>query len=109
MLGGLWEFPGGKIKPEEQPKGCVKREIKEELNIDVSVDKKIKTIKHAYSHFTIELTAYNCQYVGGTPLKKGCANFKWIKPKEVEKLPFPKANRKFINDIPESNPCNFSA
>ena len=105
MLGGLWEFPGGKINEHETAKKCVKREIKEELNVEVSVGKKIKTIKHAYTHFTIELTAYHCQYEHGEPATLDCADFKWIETNEIDSLPFPKANHKIFNKIPENNPC----
>lgn len=105
MLGGLWEFPGGKIKENETAKNCIKREIKEELNISVSVGKKIQTIKHAYTHFTIELTAYHCQHETGKPSARGCADFKWIKTNEISSLPFPKANHKIFNKIPKKNPC----
>jgi len=105
MLGGLWEFPGGKIKEHETPENCVKREIKEELDIRVSVGNKIQTIKHAYTHFTIELTAYHCQYERGEPKNVDCADFKWINKNEIRSLPFPKANHKIFNKIPENNPC----
>ena len=105
MLGGLWEFPGGKIKDAESAKECVRREIKEELNVNVSVGKKINTIKHAYTHFTIELTAYHCQYESGEPTTVDCADFKWIKTNQIDSLPFPKANHKIFNKIPENNPC----
>ena len=105
MLGGLWEFPGGKIKEGESAKECVKREIKEELNVNVSVGKKINTIKHAYTHFTIELTAYHCQYESGEADTVDCADFKWIKTSQIDSLPFPKANHKIFNKIPENNPC----
>ncbi len=105
MLGGLWEFPGGKIKKNETATNCVKREIKEELNVTVSVGKKIQTIKHAYTHFTIELTAYHCQYENGEPKTLDCADFKWIPTTEIASLPFPKANHKIFNKIPEKNPC----
>jgi A/G-specific adenine glycosylase len=105
MLGGLWEFPGGKIKKGESAKECVKREIKEELSVNVSVGKKIDTIKHAYTHFTIELTAYHCQYESGEAARVDCADFKWIKTRQIDSLPFPKANHKIFNKIPENNPC----
>ena len=105
MLGGLWEFPGGKIKEGESAKECVKREIKEELSVNVSVGKKINTIQHAYTHFTIELTAYHCQYESGEAARVDCADFKWIKIRQIDSLPFPKANHKIFNKIPENNPC----
>ena len=99
LLGGLWEFPGGKIKPNELSEECIIREIKEELNIQVDVQKKIHKIKHAYSHFSITMHAYNCQFIKGNPKLLGCADFKWISPKDIQKFPFPKANHKIFNKI----------
>ncbi len=108
MLGGLWEFPGGKCGLNEELAICVKREIKEELDIEVSVEEKLKSIKHAYTHFTIELTPFHCQFLEGTPKNLGCVDHRWINPSEIEDYPFPKANHKFFNQIPESNPCTYS-
>ena len=105
MLGGLWEFPGGKIKKNETAEDCTIREIKEELNVGVSITEKITTIKHTYSHFTIELTAFHCQFDYGTPKAIGCSDFRWISPAEFDSFAFPKANHKIFNQIPGKNPC----
>ena len=65
LLGGLWEFPGGKIENHESIENCIKREIKEELDIQIKVNNFITKIKHQYSHFKITLYAYHCQYISG--------------------------------------------
>ena len=62
LLGGLWELPGGKKNKNESSIQCLKREIKEELNIKVDIKYKIGTIKHRYSHFKINLIGYYCNY-----------------------------------------------
>jgi A/G-specific adenine glycosylase len=99
LLGGLWEFPGGKIKTNESSQQCVIREIKEELNIKIRIQKKIHQIQHAYSHFSITMHAYNCQFIKGNLKLLGCTDFKWINPGDIEKFAFPKANHKIFNKI----------
>ena len=104
LLGGLWEFPGGKVNADETSEECVVREIYEETGVTVELKSFIVNIKHQYSHFSISLDSFHCLYKSGTPKPKQCSDVKWIKPHEVSKFPFPKANHKFMNHIPNSNP-----
>jgi A/G-specific adenine glycosylase len=106
LLGGLWEFPGGKIQHNESSEDCVIREIKEELNITVAVVEYISTIQHAYTHFSITMTGYHCRYLDGEPKAIGCADWKWLNAKDLDTLPFPKANHKLFENIPGLNPFN---
>lgn len=94
LLGGLWEFPGGKLKNGENPVEAVAREILEELNVTASVGDLISTVRHAYSHFRITLHAFHCRYVKG-PLRttNPC---RWVSPEELSHYAFPAANRKII-------------
>ena len=105
MLGGLWEFPGGKKDSSESIENCIKRKIKKKLNIAITIHKKLKSVKHSYSHFQMTLYAYHCKYKGGSPKAIECANFKWISPEEINSLAFHKANHKLFNQIPAKNPC----
>ena len=95
MLGGLWEFPGGKQKPNETIETTVKRELKEELGVDVRVQEKFMDLKHTYSHFRITLHAFWCllEPENQTPIPKSSQQVKWVKPGQLEKYPFPKANK----------------
>jgi len=99
LLGGLWEFPGGKIEQGEQSIDCVVREISEELNIQVKPLSLLGKIKHEYSHFAITMDVFNCKYLGGTPRAIGCADWQWISPSEISTLPFPGASHKLFKYI----------
>ena len=101
LLGGLWEFPGGKIKNGEGAKKCIIREVNEELGVSVRPGKFLKQIKHAYTHFSITLDAYHCDYVEGIPGAFGCADWKWIRLEQISQFPFPKANHKLFNSLRE--------
>ena len=104
LLGGLWEFPGGKVEAGETVVECVRREIKEELDLDVEVGPWLLDVDHAYSHFRITLHVYHCRYLGGTPKPLECDEIRWVEPSELEDFPFPKANTKIIAALPERSP-----
>jgi len=97
LLGGLWEFPGGKIGKHERPEQACVREIKEEVNLSVTVTGHIAQVKHAYTHFKIIMEVFFCQYVSGDIKLNGPVDFRWITLKEIERYPFPKANHKFFH------------
>ena len=103
LLGGLWEFPGGKKEKNENNHECLIREILEELNIEIKVLSFIKKIKHTYSHFSIDLNAYHCIYVKGNPKPKTSSEIKLISLNELSKFPFPKANHKIFPFIKNYN------
>jgi A/G-specific adenine glycosylase len=100
LLGGLWEFPGGKVRDNESHHDALIRELYEELNMTVCVDDFICTAKHAYSHFKITLHAYYCS-VSNTDsfLLKSADDYRWIAPEDVAQFAFPKANRLIFSHI----------
>ncbi|WP_370362893.1 (deoxy)nucleoside triphosphate pyrophosphohydrolase [Mucilaginibacter flavidus] len=65
-LEGFWEFPGGKIEPGETPEACLKREVYEELGIQIMVDSFIMENQHDYPDKRISLQAYYCSFLSGT-------------------------------------------
>ncbi len=102
MLGGLWEFPGGKQKEGEDIEQTVVRELKEELGVDVAVTNPLMKLNHGYSHFKITLHAYLCELKNGKPEPKTSQQLKWVSVSELDQYPFPKANRKLTEKLMES-------
>jgi A/G-specific adenine glycosylase len=100
-LGGLWEFPGGKVRENETPEQACIREIKEEVNLDITVDTFLTRIKHAYTHFKIKMDIFNCTYVSGDLKLNGPVDYRWVTVDELKLYPFPGADRKFMHLILE--------
>jgi A/G-specific adenine glycosylase len=96
LLGGLWEFPGGRIADGEAPESACVREIKEETNLDVRVDRFLTRVRHAYTHFKIDMDVYICRVVSGRIRLRGPTDHRWVALAELDRFPFPKANHKFI-------------
>ncbi|MDZ7261302.1 MAG: A/G-specific adenine glycosylase [candidate division KSB1 bacterium] len=99
LLGGLWEFPGGKQEQGESLEECLVREIQEELAIQISVDRPFMTVKHAYTHFRITLHAFHCTYLGGEPRTIECSALRWVRPDELPRFAFPKADQKLLEAL----------
>ena len=99
MLGGLWEFPGGKQEPGESLEECLVREIREELDIAIEVEEFLLSVDHGYSHFSITLHAFAARYRHGRPRAVGCADWRWIGPNELEDFAFPRADRRIIEHL----------
>jgi A/G-specific adenine glycosylase len=98
-LAGMWEFPGGKIKINESAKQAVTRECWEELDASVKIIQKLKMVKHAYTHFKIELNIFICRLSSSTVRPLQDQPIKWIRPEEVSLYPFPAANYKFFKEL----------
>ena len=99
LLGGLWEFPGGKQEPGETIEDCVRRETAEELGLDVEVGPLVTRVKHAYSHFRITLHAYRCTVLRGTPTPRVAPEWRWVPLGELTRYAFPKANKTVIEAL----------
>jgi len=104
LLGGLWEFPGGRRLGNETLRQCVVREIREELGVRVRVRRELVTVKHAYSHFRITLHAFECDCVSGRARAIGCAAWKWVRLRDLDDFAFPKANLKILAELRRRHP-----
>jgi A/G-specific adenine glycosylase len=96
LLGGLWEFPGGKLRAGEPPAEACAREIREEVNLEVEIERPLALVRHAYSHFRIRMHVFCCRFVSGRVRLKGPTAHRWIRIEDIDRFPFPMANRRFI-------------
>jgi A/G-specific adenine glycosylase len=107
LLGGLWEFPGGKILAGETAEAACIREIKEETGLSVAVTGRLSRVKHAYTHFRIVMDVFCCRYLAGRIRLADATDHRWIKLEQLDDYPFPKANHKFfkaLGEFAEKNP-----
>ncbi|WGV25087.1 8-oxo-dGTP diphosphatase MutT [Halotia branconii] len=95
-MGGLWEFPGGKIEPGETVEECIQREIYEELGIGIEVKDHLITIDHTYTHLRVTLTVHHCRLLSGIPQPLECDEIRWVSLDDLEKFTFPQANSQII-------------
>ncbi len=102
-MGGKWEFPGGKLGLGETPEACLKRELKEELNIEAEIGEFICSAKFSYMLVPLELLVYKARYVSGEFKALDHDELQWVAPSELEKYDFVKADvtvvRKLLKDI----------
>lgn len=105
MLGGLWEFPGGKLESTDPDlPHCLRREIEEELAIAIEVGAQLTTVKHAYTHFRITLHTFHARYLAGEPQAIGVADWRWVTLDELDAFPFPVTDQKIIGALRKEVP-----
>jgi A/G-specific adenine glycosylase len=99
LLGGLWEFPGGKVEPGETEAAALPREIMEELGMVIETADYLTTIQHAYTHFRISLHAYHARHLSGAPQHLGVADHAWVTLTDLDGYAFAVTDRKIIASL----------
>ena len=101
LLGGLWEFPGDRIGPDETPLNACMRNLKASAGVNVSVRSHLTRIRHAYTHFKITADIFICDWVSGRVRLNGHTGHRWVRPDSLHHYPFPKSNHKFMPQLME--------
>ncbi len=98
-LGGLWEFPGGKRHAGERYPECLRRELREELGIEVEVGSLFESLTHAYREKTVHLEFYLCRLVSGEPSAIDCAAIAWVTAADLPHYEFPAADARLLGRL----------
>ena len=96
LLGGLWEFPGGKQEPGESIVATIRRELEEEVAIEVEVGEQLIVVEHAYSHKRLCFVVHLCTWLSGEPQPLASQQVRWVRPDRLGEYPFPVANAQII-------------
>ncbi|MGZ3604129.1 MAG: (deoxy)nucleoside triphosphate pyrophosphohydrolase [Thermodesulfobacteriota bacterium] len=90
--GLLWEFPGGKVKEGEDPREALRRELREELDVEAEVGTIFDAVFYSYPEYPILLLVYRCQIGKGSLKPIGCHDLRWVSLMELLELPMPPAD-----------------
>jgi A/G-specific adenine glycosylase len=101
LLGGMWEFPGGKLEPGEMLPEGLRREIQEELGVSIQVGEPFGVYKHAYAHFKVTLHAFRCRLLEGEPQALYASEIRWVSPGELHAFPMGKIDRQISRRLVE--------
>ena len=101
-LGGLWEFPGGKLEEGESYQDCLRREVKEELGIEIAVGPMLAAVEHAYPEKTVRIHFHRCALKSGVPTAIECADLEWVSVDQLDQFVFPPADAGILGEIKAS-------
>jgi len=101
VLGGYWEFPGGKCEDGETLQQCIIRELCEEVCIAARPDVPLTPIEHDYEHGKVRLHPFICHHESGEPQLIECQAARWIEPATLADFKFPPANESLIAEVIE--------
>jgi mutator protein MutT len=101
-LGGLWEFPGGKMRPGESAERCAEREVNEETGVRCRAERVRATIRHTYPERSVVLHPVDCAWIAGEPRAREVEAVLWLLPRELAEYAFPRANSALLEELTRS-------
>ena len=104
LLGGLWEFPGGKREAGESLEQACAREVLEETGLRVEVVEPFARVEHAFTHFSISLHVFHGRILGGRLRARGVENLRFVELDALDSYAFPRANRRVLDALKASGP-----
>jgi 8-oxo-dGTP diphosphatase len=98
-LGGLWEFPGGKREPAETYQECLRRELAEELGIEVQVLDLVEALTHHYPDRSVLLCFFRCRWLRHEPKGADGQDLAWITAQDLDRYEFPAADARLLGRL----------
>jgi len=95
----LWEFPGGKVEKGESDRDALKRELKEEMDVDADVGDEIERTQHTYAEFDLEFVIFKCRLLSDEIKCIGIHDYKWVTSEEMGRYEFPPADEDAIKKL----------
>jgi A/G-specific adenine glycosylase len=100
LLAGLWEFPGGKVERDESLAAALRREVREELGVEIEALRRLTTVRHSYTRFDVTLHAYGCRIRGAAP--RTGPRLRWVSRKALRRYPLPSGSVKIVDFLARS-------
>jgi A/G-specific adenine glycosylase len=99
LLGGLWEFPGGKCWRSETAAACLRRELREELGVEVEVGASLGIFRQSYTHFHVTMHAFDCRIRRGRPRPNEHTDLRWVFPGRLSAYPMGRVARRIADVV----------
>jgi 8-oxo-dGTP diphosphatase len=99
VLANLWEFPGGRVEPDETDADALAREIDERLGVAIEVGQMISYVRHPYEHYTVDLHLYECRLLTPELQTRAVQAFRWISSDEFDDYEFAPADEASMSQL----------
>jgi 8-oxo-dGTP diphosphatase len=98
-LAGYWEFPGGKVERDEDLRAALRRELREEIDVETEIGAEIYRVVHAYPDRDVRLYFFDAVILSGEPRKVEVADLRWVRVDELMDYQFPEADRPLLEQL----------
>lgn len=99
VLPMLWEFPGGRVEPNETDAAALRREVMHRLGVDIVPGPLMSFVSHPYERYTVDLYLYECTLASGAPQENNVNAFRWVSSAEFDQYAFTPADELSMNQL----------